>query len=149
VWSVWQRFAIAALCGHAFLMSGTDSKITITSTGSTNTEGLEVTLDGSEKATIHPQSEGTREVELKGSALADFTKALDAAGALHAFPANHCMKSASFGSRLFVSRGDDRSPDLSCPEQSDPRTAAIKKQAEDILHAAEKAGGVRRMRRTY
>ncbi len=89
------------------------------------------------------------QIVMKNAALAEFTKTLDAAGALHALPANHCMKSASFGSSLFVSRGEDRSPDLSCPGQSDPRTAAIKKQAEEILHAAEKAGSVQRMRRVY
>jgi len=130
-------------------MAENTSKITITSTGSTNSDAFEVTLDGSDKATIHPQTEGARQVVLKGSALADFARTLDAAGALHALPANHCMKSASFGSSLFVSRGEDRSPDLSCPEQSDPRTAAIKKRAEEILHAAEKAGGVHRARRIY
>jgi hypothetical protein len=130
-------------------MAGNNSKITITSTGSTNTEGFEVTLDGSDKATIHSQTETARQIVMKGSALAEFAKTLDAAGALHALPANHCMKSASFGSSLFVSRGEDRSPDLSCPGQSDPRTAAIKKGAEEILQTAQKAGGVHRMRRVY
>jgi hypothetical protein len=130
-------------------MAGNDSKITITSTGSTNAQGLEVTLDGSDKAIIHPQAEGARQVVLKNARFAELSKMLDAAGALHALPANHCMKSASFGSRLFVSRGDDRSPDLSCPEQSDSRTAAIKREAEQILRAAQKAGGVQRARRVY
>ncbi len=109
--------------------------------------GFEVTLDGAEDATVRPQSQAARQVKLKGSALADFAKAVDAAGRLHELPANHCMKSASFGSSLFVSRGNDRSPDLSCPEQSDPRTAALKQKAEDVLQAAQKAGGVHPMRR--
>ncbi|MFL6447732.1 MAG: hypothetical protein ACJ746_08590 [Bryobacteraceae bacterium] len=128
-------------------MSASNPKITITSTGSTNTVGMEVTLDGGEDASIRPQSKAARQVKLKSSAVAEFTKAVDAAGPLHALPANHCMKSASFGSNLFVSRGDDRSPDLSCPVQSDPRTAAIKKQAESLLQAAQKAGGVHTSRR--
>jgi hypothetical protein len=128
-------------------MGESNSKITITNTGSTNTVGIEVTLDGGESATIRPQAEAARQVKLNNSAVAEFTKAVDAAGPLHELPANHCMKSASFGSSLFVSRGSDRSPDLSCPEQSDPRTAVIKKQAESILHAAQKAGGVHTSRR--
>jgi hypothetical protein len=128
-------------------MSGSNPKITITTTGSTNTVGMEVTLEGAEAATIRPQTEAPKQVKLRATALAEFTKAIEAAGPLHALPANHCMRSASFGSGLFVSRGDDRSPDLSCPEQSDPRTAAIKKQAEELLQAAQKAGGVRTMRR--
>jgi hypothetical protein len=128
-------------------MSGENPNITITNTGSTNTAGFEVTLDGTERATIQPQSESARQVKLSSSAIVQFTKAVDAAGSLHSLPANHCMKSASFGSSLFVSRGSDRSPDLSCPEQSDGRTAAIKKHAEQILQAAQKAGGVRTARR--
>jgi hypothetical protein len=128
-------------------MSGSNPKITITNTGSTNTAGLELTLDGAEDATIRPQAAAPKQVKLSAAALAEFTKAIEAAGPLHALPASHCMKSASFGSSLYVSRGDDRSPDLSCPEQSDARTAAIKKQAEDLLQAAQKAGGVRTTRR--
>jgi hypothetical protein len=130
-------------------MGASNPKITITSTGSTNTAGFEVTLDGSNRATIHTQTEAARQVALKNSAIAEFTKTLEEAGALHALPANHCMKSASFGSSLYVSRGDDRSPDLSCPQQADPRTAAIKRQAEEILNAAQKAGAVQRARRVY
>jgi hypothetical protein len=128
-------------------MGSSNPKITITTTGSTNTVGMELTLDGGEDASIRPQAEASRQVKLRNSAVAEFMKNLDAAGPLHALPANHCMKSASFGSSLFISRGDDRSPDLSCPEQSDPRTAAIKKQAESILQAAQKAAGVHTSRR--
>ena len=128
-------------------MSASNPKITITTTGSTNTLGFEVTLDGTEDATIRPQSEAARQIKLGASALGEFTRAVDAAGPLHALPANHCMKSASFGSSLFISRGNDRSPDLSCPEQSDERTAAIKKQAENILQAAQKAAGLHTARR--
>jgi len=128
-------------------MSESDPKITITRSRSTNALGLEVTLDGADDVTVRPQSQTARQLKLKGSALADFTKTVEAAGPLHELPANHCMRSASFGSSLFVSRGNDRSPDLSCPEQSDPRTAALKQRAEDVLQAAQKAGGVHTMRR--
>ena len=130
-------------------MSAGNPKITITSTGSTNTAGFEVTLDGAESATLHPQGDAARQVKLNSSAIAEFANTVEAAGALHALPANHCMKSASLGSRLYVSRGTDRSPDLSCPEQSDTRAAAIKKQAEEILRAAQKAGGVHTGRKIY
>lgn len=59
------------------------------------------------------------------------------------------MKSVSFGTSLFVSRGDDRSPDLSCVDESDPQASALKKQAEEILQAAQKAAGVQTMRHVY
>jgi hypothetical protein len=138
---------VTFVCGSFLLMAASNPKITISSTGSTNTVGLEVTLDGGEDVTIRPQSQAARQVKLSSSAVDEFTKTVDAAGPLHSLPANHCMKSASFGSNLFVSRGNDRSPDLSCPEQSDPRAAALKKKAEGILHAAQKAGGLPTTRR--
>jgi hypothetical protein len=124
-------------------------KITITRSGSTNTLGVELTLDGSENATIRPQSEAARPLKLKSSAVAAFTKAIEAAGPLHALRANHCVKSVSFGSSLFVSRGEDRSPDLSCADPSDAQAAAIKKGAEDLLQAAQKTAGVQTMRHVY
>jgi hypothetical protein len=129
-------------------MSAERPKIRITKAGSTNTAALEVTLDEEGKALVHGGTEA-RQVPVKSSAIAEFSKTLDTAGPLHALPANHCMKSASFGSSLYVWRGDDRSPDLSCPVQSDPRTATLKKQAEEILNSVEKAGDVHRARRVY
>jgi hypothetical protein len=124
-------------------------KITISKSGSTNTIGFEVTLDGSENATVRAQSQAAHEVRLKSATVAAFTKAIEAAGPLHSLPANHCVKSVSFGTSLFVSRGDDRSPDLSCVDESDPQAAALKKQAEEILQAAQKASGLQTMRHVY
>jgi hypothetical protein len=88
-------------------------------------------------------------LKLKSSTIAAFTKAVEAAGPLHSLPAGHCVKSASFGISLFVSRGNDRSPDLSCVDQSDPQAVALKKQAEEILQAAQKASGLQTMRHIY
>lgn len=144
---LWRRVGGAAICLCALAMSEGNPKITITRSGSTNTAGFEVTLEGAEDVTVRPQAQAARQVKLKNSALTDLAKAVEAAAPLHELPANHCMKSASFGSSLFVSRGDDRSPDLSCPEQSDGRTAALKQKAEDVLQAAQKASGVHTMRR--
>ncbi len=135
------------LCASA--VDANTPKITISKSGSTNTVGFEVTLDGGENATIRAQSQAPRALKLKNSRVAAFTKAIEAAGPLHSLPANHCIKSVSFGTSLFISHGDDRSPDLSCVDQSDPQAAALKKQAEEILQAAQKASGLQTMRHVY
>jgi hypothetical protein len=147
---IWRRTAaIAALSLCAFAVDANNPKITISKSGSTNSIGFEVTLDGGENVTIRPQSQPSRPLKLKSSTVTAFTKAIEAAGPLHELRVNHCMKSASFGTSLFVSRGDDRSPDLDCADQTDPHAAAIKKQAEEILQAAQNASGVQTMRRVY
>jgi len=148
--SIWRRSAaVAAVSLCAFAVDANNPKITITRSGSTNTVGVELTLDGGENATIRAQSQAARALKLKSSTVATFTKAVEAAGPLHSLPANHCIKSVSFGTSLFVSRGDDRSPDLSCVDESDPHAAALKKHAEEILQAAQKAAGVQTMRHVY
>jgi hypothetical protein len=148
--SFWRRSAaVAAVSVCAFAVDANNPKITITRSGSTNTVGVELTLDGGEKATIRAQSQAARALKLKSSTIAAFTRAVEAAGPLHSLPANHCIKSVSFGTSLLVSRKDDRSPDLRCADQADPQAAAIRKQAEEILQAAQKASGVQTMRHVY
>jgi hypothetical protein len=61
---------------------------------------------------------------------------LKAAGPLNKLPVPHCMKSVSFGTSLFIEYKGARSPDLSCP-QPDPRMAALKKDAMEIMNAAK------------
>lgn len=140
-----RRVALSFLFISLTAVSATNPKITITRTGSTNTVGFEVIVEETGSASIQPQAQAVRHVKLSSSTAAEFTKNV-AAGPLSALPAGHCMKSASFGSSLFITRGDDRSPDLSCPNQPDSRAASLKKQAEDILRAAQKASGVHAMK---
>jgi hypothetical protein len=64
-----------------------------------------------------------------------FLRDLQKAGPLNELPVNHCMKSASFGSSLYIELGGVRSRDLSCPAQADARAAALKKDAAAILGA--------------
>ena len=59
------------------------------------------------------------------------------AGPLASLPASHCMKSASFGSSLFVEVDGQRSPDLSCANQRDSPTAALAAEARQVTQAAE------------
>ncbi len=128
-------------------MQASSPKITIIETGSTNTRGFEITVDDGENASIQSQAEPIRHFKLNATVASDFSKAVASAGPLHALTATHCMKSASFGSSLFITRGDDRSPDLSCPVQSDRVAADLKKRAEDIVQTAQKTAGLRTFRR--
>jgi hypothetical protein len=53
------------------------------------------------------------------------------------------MKSVSFGKSIFIEYKGVRTPDLSC-QQSDPRAAALKKDAAEILSAAPSSASVKR-----
>jgi hypothetical protein len=113
------------------------SQAVIIDSGSTNTPGLSITLDASgDNVTLEPRDGPKRTVKIAAGQCAQFITDLQAAGPLDKLPANHCMKSASFGSRLYLEFNGVRSPDLSCPVQADSRTANLKKQASDILKAA-------------
>ncbi len=109
---------------------------TIVDTGSTNTPGKRVTLDNTgESVTIEPREGPKQTTKVARKLCEQLMKDLQAAGPLDSLPATHCMKSASFGSKLYLEFNGVRSPDISCPEQSDQRTAALKKDAMDILDA--------------
>ncbi|MBV8709812.1 MAG: hypothetical protein JO182_15645 [Acidobacteriaceae bacterium] len=111
--------------------------VTVIDTGSTNRPGLQITLDASGRAQVQSQGITPHAVQLNNRLCKDFIRALQSAAPLHALPAAHCMKSISFGSRLFIELNGDRSPDLNCPVQSDPKVDNLKKQALQILEAAK------------
>ena len=110
---------------------------TIIDTGSTNRPGLQITLDAGGHAQVQSRGTAPHAVQLDDRLCQNFIRALQSAAPLHALPAAHCMKSVSFGSRLFIELDGDRSPDLNCPVQSDAKTDALKKQALQILEAAK------------
>ena len=113
------------------------SQAVIIDSGSTNSPGLSITLDASgDNVTLAPRDGPKRTIKMSPEQCAQFMTDLQAAGPLDKLPANHCMKSASFGSRLYLELNGVRSPDLSCPAQADSRTANLKRQASDILKAA-------------
>jgi hypothetical protein len=88
------------------------------------------------RATVELRNGTSHRMKISKELHEQFLRDLQAAGSLNALPANHCMKSASFGSSLYVEYHGVRSPDLSCPEQVDPRTKALKSDAGKILRAA-------------
>lgn len=125
------------------LLLAADSQATIEDTGSTNRPGLRVTLDDSGRATVEPRTGETQHVKLPHDLCLQFMRDLKAVGPLADLPARHCVKSVSFGSRLFVEFNGDRSPDLSCPvQQESAEIENLKKDIQTILQAARSAADI-------
>lgn len=118
--------------------------VTIIDTGSTNRPGLHVTLDASGRVQVQSQVITPHAVQLNNRLYKNFMRALQSATPLRSLPAAHCIKSISFGSRLFVEIDGDRSPDLNCPVQSDPKVDDLKNQALQILEAAKTVSAPRK-----
>ncbi len=116
-----------------------NTQATIIDTGSTNRPGAQVTLDADGNARVQPRGLTPHAIRLNSDLCRRFLLALQSAAPLQTLPAAHCMKSASFGSRLFIEHNGERSPDLSCPTQQDTRTDTLKKQAIEILQQAQTA----------
>lgn len=124
------------------LLSAHGPQAVIEDSGSTNRPGMRVTLDQQGHASVEPRNAKPQHITLDKSLCDRFLRDLKAAAPVNALPARHCFKSVSFGSRLFVEFEGNRSPDLSCPGQQDPRAEALQKDAQQILQAAQKAAGV-------
>lgn len=130
-------------------MCAKPSSISVEDTGSTNRPGLRVTLDREGHATVEPSRGETQHVNLPADLCRRMIQDVSDAGALNELPTVHCMKSASFGSRLFIEWNGDRSPDLSCPGGQDRRSQTLQKDANDILQAAREAANIPAFGRTF
>jgi hypothetical protein len=125
------------------LLPAKEPQATIQDTGSTNRPGLRVTIDRDGHASVEQHNSETRHVKLREQLCNQFMRDLKEVGSLSALPARHCMKSASFGSRLFIEYNGEQSPDLSCPGSSDPHLDALQKDTQEILQAARDAARIR------
>jgi len=126
---------------------------TIVDSGSTNTNGFRILVEPSGKtqstaATRGPQtpaaaspvaSAGTVPPAVARRLYSD----LDAAWPLSSLPAEHCLKSASFGTRLTIEFAGQTTPDLSCGHTTDPNVGALAKDAREIIATS----GVKRTER--
>lgn len=94
----------------------------IVNSGSTNRAGFRITVNSSGEAEFvsaprRPGQGGQAKPgrrKIPGAETDRFFADLKAAQPLSSLPAVHCMKSASFGSKLTVSAAGEESPDLSC-----------------------------------
>ena len=133
------------VCGDAALQN---PQATVIDTGSTNRPGVRVTFDEHGTAIASP-GEGTagKQIKLDGTLCKRLLDRLKEAGALGDLPARHCMKSASFGSRLYIEFKGERSPDLSCSGQNDSRVADLQDLAQKIAESARSAANIPNERR--
>lgn len=90
----------------------------ILDTGSTNTPGYRIVAqrDGAVEYVIGGTRNRTHASGAQATALFD---ALKAGMPLSQLPTARCMKSASFGTAMFVYWNHQRSPDLTCPSGSE------------------------------
>ena len=134
---------MSKLCGVLALLSScalpVGAQVTVIDSGSTNSPGMRVTIEPpGQSATIERKDGSKQRVKLDKDICDQIVQDLEAAGPLNELPVSHCMKSVSFGKSIFIEYKGVRTPDLSC-RQSDPRAAALKKDAQDILSAAPRS----------
>lgn len=123
------KFAIIAALSVMFAIG----QIVITDTGSTNRRGLNITIESSRPAVIEQRGGNKTTMNLDPELRAKFMKDVEAASPLNEVNARHCIKSVSFGSGAFITYKGTRSPDLSCPGQTDRLAAALQKDLDEIM----------------
>ena len=123
------RTFAAAIC---FCATGLAQSVVIANSGSTNVPGFQIRVTASGEA--HYESRA-RTMDQKASA--PLTRKLyadvEAARPLTSLPPRHCMKSASFGSRLTVQFGEEQSPDLSCGDGGDEKLRRLIDDVQAIV----------------
>src|SRR5579864_500568 len=112
----------------------------ILNTGSTNTTGYRIVVQQSGKAEfVDGSTRATGQIPLPLAA--KFFRDLSDAMPLSTLPREQCMKSASFGTSLFVWWRGQRSPDLSCP--GDAKAQALGSDAAAVAQALHVSSGLR------
>lgn len=100
----------------------------IENTGSTNTQGYEITVSSTGGALMDGKA-----LDLPMAMNKQFFHDLAAAMPLSGLPARRGMRSASFGTRTFIIYKEQRSPDLTFG--GDARTTALKADIDAIMGA--------------
>lgn len=132
-------YLVVGLLAAMSLQAAENVQATIIDTGSTNRPGLQVTIGANGMGRVETRGVEPHNVRLDRHLCARFLSSLQAIAPLHTLPAAHCMKSVSFGSRLYVEYQGERSPDLSCPVQQDSQVETLKQHALAILKSARPA----------
>lgn len=128
------------------VLSASSPRVSVIDSGSTNRPGATLTVDESGNVSVEQRNSEAQSTKISAELCQQLIHDVKAAGTLSELPAQHCPKSVSFGSRLYVEFNSDRSPDISCSPQSDPRAAALQKHANEILETVRKQLGLSRFR---
>lgn len=134
--------AFALTLSVASVLRAADSAVIVNS-GSTNTAGFRISVDpsGNARYTVTPRKSGPNLGDKPAAAQQHISDALvkrlyadlDAAKPLASLPNPHCMKSASFGTRLTIELGDSETPDLSCGDGENAKLRALIQDANEIV----------------
>lgn len=118
----------------------------IVDSGSTNTSGFRILVEpsGRTQSIVVPRVPQGPPVELPITTIGKIPSALarrlysdlDNAWPLSSLPPQHCLKSASFGTRLTIEFADQTTPDLSCGNITDPSVRALARDAREIAAAS-------------
>jgi hypothetical protein len=121
--------------------SPSDDAATIVDSGSTNRSGFRIVVDptGAAEMTVVPRGVGARQAQpepvqrkLPQALVDSLYSSLKAARPIASLPAEHCMKSASFGSKMTVSFGGEETPDLNCGDGGNATLADLIKEVGKI-----------------
>lgn len=104
----------------------------ILNSGSTNTIGYRIYVSPSGEAN-YVDGNGSGQGQLDEKLTKRFFRDLKAAEPLSELPVKSCIKSVSFGTTTTVSLGGERSPDISCPSDSD----RVEDLEEDVTEIAK------------
>lgn len=126
------------------LLNSDSSQAVIIDSGSTNRLGFTIRIDQSGNAAVEQKGIEPKSIQVDAELGAQLMRDIKSAGSLSALPRKRCIKSVSFGSSLFVEWNGDRSPDLSCSPQADPRADALQKDARQVIDAVQKETGLLR-----
>jgi len=117
----------------------------VVDSGSTNTSGFRILVEpsGRTQSIVVPRIPQGPPVELPITTVGKIPSALarrlyadlEAAWPLSSLPPAHCLKSASFGTRLTIEFADQATPDLSCGNITDPLVRALARDARKIAAA--------------
>jgi hypothetical protein len=127
--------------------SPSDDAATIVDSGSTNRSGFRIVVDqtGAAEMTVVLRGFGARQAQpepvqrkLPQALVDSFYSSLKAAKPLASLPAEHCMKSASFGSKMTVSFGGEETPDLNCGDGGNAALADLIKEVGRITAIMQK-----------
>jgi hypothetical protein len=119
----------------------------IVDSGSTNTNGFRILVEpsGRTQSTVvlrdphastgesQAATAGTIPVALARRLYSD----LDVAWPLASLPQQHCLKSASFGTRLTIELAGQTTPDLSCGRITNSSVRALARDAREIIAASD------------
>ncbi len=129
----------------AFVSAGNENIVRITNSGSTNTAGyvIELQRNGHVKWTVAPRSRFIDSTTLPSTTTQNsiqlpllrantIFQAIEQASPFNQYAPVFCIKSISFGTRLFVTYNGQQTPDLNCPVQ-DQRLVLLNEQIHALI----------------